>query len=257
MLAACASRQVGAPVVDRTVGGTTTDSSLPGATAPVIDNTPVPPGFYRVKPGDRLYRIALENGQNYRDIARWNNIQNPDQIEVGQVLRVKPPAGDTGTPLPPPVASTPPTNGSSPAAVVPPPATSSSATAPSAVSSGALQLSWPAAGNIIGHFDDSKNKGVNIGGKVGDAVFAAGAGKVVYSGAGLRGYGNLVIIKHDGTFLTAYAHNSKLLVKEGDSVTRGQKIAEMGNSDADRVMLHFEVRKDGKPVDPEKYLPPR
>lgn len=261
MLAACASRQVGAPVVDRTVGGTTTDSSLPGATAPVIDNTPVPPGFYRVKPGDRLYRIALENGQNYRDIARWNNIQNPDQIEVGQVLRVKPPAGDTGTPLPPPVASTPPANGSSPAAVppavVPPPATSSSATAPSAVSSGALQLSWPATGSVIGHFDDSKNKGVNIGGKVGDAVFAAGAGKVVYSGAGLRGYGNLVIIKHDGTFLTAYAHNSKLLVKEGDSVTRGQKIAEMGNSDADRVMLHFEVRKDGKPVDPEKYLPPR
>ncbi|VVE18308.1 peptidase [Pandoraea commovens] len=261
MLAACASRQVGAPVVDRTVGGTTTDSSLPGATAPVIDNTPVPPGFYRVKPGDRLYRIALENGQNYRDIARWNNIQNPDQIEVGQVLRVKPPAGDTGTPLPPPVASTPPSNGSSPAAVppavVPPPATSSNATAPSAVSSGALQLSWPAAGTVIGHFDDSKNKGVNIGGKVGDAVFAAGAGKVVYSGAGLRGYGNLVIIKHDGTFLTAYAHNSKLLVKEGDSVTRGQKIAEMGNSDADRVMLHFEVRKDGKPVDPEKYLPPR
>jgi len=261
MLAACASRQVGAPVVDRTVGGTTTDSSLPGATAPVIDNTPVPPGFYRVKPGDRLYRIALENGQNYRDIARWNNIQNPDQIEVGQVLRVKPPAGDTGTPLPPPVASTPPSNGSSPAAVppavVPPPATSSNATAPSAVSSGALQLSWPAAGTVIGHFDDSKNKGVNVGGKVGDAVFAAGAGKVVYSGAGLRGYGNLVIIKHDGTFLTAYAHNSKLLVKEGDSVTRGQKIAEMGNSDADRVMLHFEVRKDGKPVDPEKYLPPR
>ncbi len=261
MLAACASRQVGAPVVDRPLGGTTTDSSLPGATAPVIDNTPVPPGFYRVKPGDRLYRIALENGQNYRDIARWNNIQNPDQIEVGQVLRVKPPAGDTGTPLPPPVASTPPSNGSSPAAVppavVPPPATSSNATAPSAVSSGALQLSWPAAGTVIGHFDDSKNKGVNIGGKVGDAVFAAGAGKVVYSGAGLRGYGNLVIIKHDGTFLTAYAHNSKLLVKEGDSVTRGQKIAEMGNSDADRVMLHFEVRKDGKPVDPEKYLPPR
>ncbi|VVE25514.1 peptidase [Pandoraea aquatica] len=261
MLAACASRQVGAPVVDRTVGGTTTDSSLPGATAPVIDNTPVPPGFYRVKPGDRLYRIALENGQNYRDIARWNNIQNPDQIEVGQVLRVKPPAGDTGTPLPPPVASTPPSNGSSPAAVppavVPPPATSSNATAPSAVSSGALQLSWPAAGTVVGHFDDSKNKGVNIGGKVGDTVFAAGAGKVVYSGAGLRGYGNLVIIKHDSTFLTAYAHNSKLLVKEGDSVTRGQKIAEMGNSDADRVMLHFEVRKDGKPVDPEKYLPPR
>ncbi|ODP30682.1 peptidase [Pandoraea sp. ISTKB] len=261
MLAACASRQVGAPVVDRTVGGTTTDSSVPGATAPIVDNTPVPPGFYRVKPGDRLYRIALENGQNYRDIARWNNIQNPDQIEVGQVLRVKPPAGDTGTPLPPPVASTPASTGNNaaavPPAVVTPPATSSAASgAPSAVSSGDLQLSWPAKGDVVGRFDDSKNKGLNIGGRVSDPIYAAGAGKVVYSGAGLRGYGNLIIIKHDATFLTAYAHNSKLLVKEGDSVTRGQRIAEMGNSDADRVMLHFEVRKDGKPVDPMKYLPP-
>lgn len=237
MLAACASRQVGAPVVDRTVGGTTTDSSVAGA--PVIDNTPVPPGFYRVKPGDRLYRIALENGQNYRDIARWNNIQNPDQIEVGQVLRVKPPAGDTGTPLPAP------------------PSSSAASAAPSAVSSGDLALSWPAKGSVVGRFDDSKNKGLNIAGNVGDPVYAAGAGKVVYSGAGLRGYGNLVIIKHDSTFLTAYAHNRTLLVKEGDSVTRGQKIAEMGNSDADRVMLHFEVRRDGKPVDPMQYLPPQ
>lgn len=260
MLAACASRQVGAPVVDRTVGGTTTDSNVPG-TAPVIDNTPVPAGYYRVKPGDRLYRIALENGQNYRDIARWNNIQNPDQIEVGQVLRVKPPAGDTGTPVPAPVASTPSSASSNPAsvppAVVTPPASSSASVAPSAVSSGELQLSWPAKGSVVGRFDDSKNKGLNIAGSTGDPVYAAGAGKVVYSGAGLRGYGNLVIIKHDATFLTAYAHNRTLLVKEGDSVTRGQKIAEMGNSDADRVMLHFEVRRDGKPVDPMKYLPPQ
>ena len=260
MLAACASRQVGAPVVDRTVGGTTTDSSVSGA-APVIDNTPVPPGFYRVKPGDRLYRIALENGQNYRDIARWNNIQNPDQIEVGQVLRVKPPAGDTGTPLPAPVAGASSFASNNPASVPPaavtPPANASASAAPSAVSSGELQLSWPAKGNVIGRFDDSKNKGLNIGGNAGDPVYAAGAGKVVYSGAGLRGYGNLVIIKHDATFLTAYAHNRTLLVKEGDSVTRGQKIAEMGNSDADRVMLHFEVRRDGKPVDPMKYLPPQ
>ncbi|ALS63968.1 LysM peptidoglycan-binding domain-containing protein [Pandoraea apista] len=260
MLAACASRQVGAPVVDRTVGGTTTDSNVPGS-APVVDNTPVPAGFYRVKPGDRLYRIALENGQNYRDIARWNNIQNPDQIEVGQVLRVKPPAGDTGTPLPAPVAGTPSSASNNPASVppvvVPPPASSSASAAPSAVSSGELQLSWPAKGSVVGRFDDSKNKGLNIAGNTGDPVYAAGAGKVVYSGAGLRGYGNLVIIKHDATFLTAYAHNRTLLVKEGDSVTRGQKIAEMGNSDAERVMLHFEVRRDGKPVDPMKYLPPQ
>ncbi|VVE41351.1 Murein hydrolase activator NlpD [Pandoraea soli] len=257
MLAACASRQVGAPVVDRTVGGVATDGSAPGA-APVIDNTPVPAGYYRVKPGDRLYRIALENGQNYRDIARWNNIQNADQIEVGQVLRVKPPAGDAGTPLPAPLAAN--SVASVPPAVVTPPASASATAAPSAptaVSSGELQLSWPAKGNVVGRFDDSKNKGLNIGGTVGEPVYAAGAGKVVYSGAGLRGYGNLVIIKHDATFLTAYAHNRTLLVKEGDSVTRGQKIAEMGNSDADRVMLHFEVRRDGKPVDPMKYLPPQ
>ncbi len=129
--------------------------------------------------------------------------------------------------------------------------------APTAVSSGELQLSWPAKGMVVGRFDDSKNKGLNIAADAGAPVYAAGAGKVVYSGAGLRGYGNLVIIKHDATFLTAYAHNRKLLVKEGDSVTRGQQIAEMGSSDADRVMLHFEVRKDGKPVDPMKYLPPQ
>lgn len=262
MLAACASRQVGAPVVDRTVGGVaTTDNGVPGG-APIIDNTPVPPGFYRVKPGDRLYRIALENGQNYRDIARWNNIQNPDQIEVGQVLRVKPPVGDTGTPLPPPVAQPyaqpqpyTPSPSSGPVATVPP--ATPSASAPSAVSGGELSLSWPARGMVVGSFNDSTNKGLNIGGTAGDPIYAAGAGTVVYSGSGLRGYGQLIIVKHNGTFLTAYAHNSKLLVKEGDAVTRGQKIAEMGNSDASRTMLHFEVRKDGKPVDPMKYLPPQ
>lgn len=265
MLAACASRQVGAPVVDRTMGGQSTNAGLPNA-APVIDDSPVPPGFYRVKPGDRLYRIALDNGQNYRDIARWNNIQNPDQIEVGQVLRVKPPAGDTGTPMPAPIAVTP----STAPAYVPPPSPyaqqpapvastppAAAGSAPSAVSSGDLALSWPAKGSVVGTFNDSTNKGLNIAGNAGDPVYAAGGGKVVYSGAGLRGYGNLVIIKHDSTFLTAYAHNRTLLVKEGDSVTRGQKIAEMGNTDANRVMLHFEVRRDGKPVDPMKYLPPQ
>ncbi|GAB3628235.1 peptidoglycan DD-metalloendopeptidase family protein [Pandoraea terrae] len=261
MLAACASRQVGAPVVDRTMTpGTSVSGSVVGA-APVVDDTPVPPGFYRVKPGDRLYRIALENGQNYRDIARWNNIANPDQIEVGQVLRVKPPAGDTATPLPQaaPVAGAAASgaNGATannPAAA---PAQANPAASAPAASGGALSLGWPARGSVVGTFNDSTNKGLNISGSAGDPVVAAGAGKVVYSGAGLRGYGNLVIIKHDGTFLTAYAHNRTLLVKEGDSVTRGQKIAEMGDSDASRVMLHFEVRRDGKPVDPMKYLPPQ
>ena len=116
---------------------------------------------------------------------------------------------------------------------------------------------WPAKGQLIGTFSEGGSKGVDIAGKLGDPVIAAADGKIVYSGTGLRGYGKLVIIKHNTTYLSAYAHNQTILVKEGQSVTRGQKIAEMGNSDADQVKLHFEVRRQGKPVDPLKYLPPR
>jgi lipoprotein NlpD len=118
---------------------------------------------------------------------------------------------------------------------------------------------WPAPGNqsVIGTFDEVKNKGVDIAGKAGDPVLAAADGRVVYAGAGLRGYGNLIILKHNNTYLTAYAHNRTLLVKEDQSVQKGQKIAEMGNSDADRVKLHFEIRRQGKPVDPARYLPVR
>jgi lipoprotein NlpD len=118
-------------------------------------------------------------------------------------------------------------------------------------------FAWPARGPVINGFDDSKNKGINIGGVAGEPVKAAADGRVVYAGNGLRGYGNLIIIKHNATYLTAYAHNRALMVKEGDPVTKGEKIAEMGNSDSDRVMLHFEVRQLGKPVDPMKYLPPQ
>ena len=110
---------------------------------------------------------------------------------------------------------------------------------------------------MLAGFDESKNKGLDIGGAAGDPVLASSDGKVVYAGAGLRGYGNLIILKHNNTYLTAYAHNQTLLVKEDQSVKKGQKIAEMGNSDADRVKLHFEVRRQGKPVDPSKYLPAR
>jgi len=133
------------------------------------------------------------------------------------------------------------------------PGADANATAPT----GQPAFIWPARGPILGTFDDAKNKGLNIGGAAGDPVNASADGRVVYSGNGLRGYGNLIIIKHDATFLTAYAHNRALMVKEGDAVTKGQKIAEMGNSDSDRVMLHFEVRRQGKPVDPLKYLPPQ
>jgi lipoprotein NlpD len=118
----------------------------------------------------------------------------------------------------------------------------------------AVSFQWPARGNLISGFDEAKNKGLDIGGKVGDPVMAAADGRVVYAGAGLRGYGNLIIIKHNNTYLTAYAHNQTLLVKEDQVIKRGQKIAEMGNSDADQVKLHFEIRRQGKPVDPAKYL---
>ena len=116
---------------------------------------------------------------------------------------------------------------------------------------------WPAAGSVLAGFDEVKNKGLDIGGAAGTPVVAAADGRVVYVGAGLRGYGNLIILKHNNTYLTAYAHNQSLLVKEDQNVRKGQKIAEMGSSDADRVKLHFEVRRQGKPVDPAKYLPPR
>lgn len=120
-----------------------------------------------------------------------------------------------------------------------------------------VEWNWPAAGKVIASFNESSGsgKGLDIGGKSGQLVLAAGPGKVVYSGSGLRGYGKLVIIKHNKTYLSAYAHNHKILVKEGQNVTRGQKIAEMGDSDADQVKLHFEIRRFGKPVDPIKYLP--
>jgi lipoprotein NlpD len=116
---------------------------------------------------------------------------------------------------------------------------------------------WPSAGAVLAGFDEQKNKGLDLGGAAGDPVLAAADGRVVYVGAGLRGYGNLIILKHNNTYLTAYAHNQTLLIKEDQSVRKGQKIAEMGNSDADRVKLHFELRRQGKPVDPTKYLPPR
>jgi lipoprotein NlpD len=120
-----------------------------------------------------------------------------------------------------------------------------------------VNWAWPAAGPVIAPFDEGKVKGLVFAGKAGDPVLAAADGRVVYAGSGLRGYGNLVILKHNNTYLTAYAHNQTLLVKEDQSVRRGQKIAEMGSTDADGVKLHFEIRRQGKPVDPARLLPPR
>jgi lipoprotein NlpD len=120
-----------------------------------------------------------------------------------------------------------------------------------------LSWMWPSAGKVIGTFDEGKNKGIDIAGKAGQQVIAASAGKVMYAGSGIRGYGNLVIVKHSSSLLSAYAHNRSIIVKEGQSVNKGQMIAEMGDSDSDAVKLHFEIRQQGKPVDPSKFLPSR
>jgi lipoprotein NlpD len=190
-------------------------------------------------------------------------------IEVDQVLRVAPPvlelaanrqtkpvmaqnptpANTSASNTPTPTASSAPASSASNAAP--------SASAPVNVSDDSMIFAWPHPGPVLAGFDEAKNKGLDFAGKAGDPVLAAGDGKVVYAGSGLRGYGNLVILKHNNTYLTAYAHNQTLLVKEDQSVTKGQRIADMGSSDSDRVKLHFEIRKQGKPVDPAKLLPAR
>jgi len=210
---------------------------------------PAPPGYYRVKKGDTLARIALDHGQAPRDVAQWNKAENPNfnpnVIEVGDLILVKPPAG-TKVAKPVEKKAAP----SVDKADAPAPAETSK---PEVVAEPGIRLAWPAKGKVTSEFNET-NKGIDIAGKVGDPVLAAADGKVVYAGNSLRGYGNLVIVKHDNTYLTAYAHNSKLLVKEGDSVRKGQKIAEMGDTDTTSPKLHFELRVNGKPVNPTPYL---
>jgi lipoprotein NlpD len=292
LLIGCGSRNR-APVEERAGGvrppvPTTTAATPAPVPAPATPEVkPLPgaenagkPGYYTVKPGDTLIRIGLETGQNWKDIVRWNNLENPNVVEVGQVLRVAPPGVDPSVASTRPVTvakiDTKPLDNSRPATATPapavapapaalpapsPPATpaGSSITAPSATRQGDddVNWAWPATGTVLTSFDDARSKGLAIAGKVGDPVMAAADGRVVYAGSGLRGYGNLVIVKHNATYLTAYAHNQTLLVKEDQAVRRGQKIAEMGSTDADRVQLHFEIRKQGKPIDPARLLPPR
>jgi lipoprotein NlpD len=277
-LSGCGSTSLNpAPVEDRNAGGSSSTVLVPAAKPPPGIENAGKPGYYAVKPGDTLIRIGLENGQSHKDIARWNALENPNRIEIGQVLRVTAPTGDTAVAVSKPVSSgsvttTPIASSAASSAPVAPAksAASSTSTASAAVAAPAkvapvpapvvgaddeLGWIWPGKGSVIAEFDEVKNKGVDISGNAGDTVVAAADGKVVYAGAGLRGYGNLIILKHNNTYLTAYAHNQSLLVKEDQAVRKGQKIAEMGSSDAERVKLHFEVRRQGKPVDPLKYLP--
>lgn len=264
VLVGCGSTSLNrAPVEDRPARQSSAAASAPTVIAPV--NQPAgfenagKPGYYTVKPGDTLLRISLEHGQSMQDVARWNQLENPNRIEVGQVLRVVPPVGGEVVvkPVTKPQVVTTPASAPQAATSEPPAAAASAPSSKPALAEDDIHWIWPANGTILAGFDDVKNKGVDIGGKAGEPVLAAADGRVVYVGAGLRGYGNLIILKHNNVYLTAYAHNQTLLVKEDQSVLKGQKIAEMGNSDADRVKLHFEVRRQGKPVDPTKYLPAR
>lgn len=276
-LAGCATPQNKAPVEERQPPRQTMRAPLPApaATTPAapvaVDGAKVlpgaenagKPGYYTVKPGDTMIRIGLEQGQNWRDIVRWNGIENPNLIEVGQVLRVVPPQADatalaSQAVTPAKVESKPldakPAAGAAPAASAP---VAAPAAAAAAQTDDEPAWAWPSSGAVLAGFEEGKQKGLAIAGKAGDPVLAAADGRVVYAGSGLRGYGNLVIVKHNNTYLSAYAHNQALLVKEDQAVRRGQKIAEMGSSDAERVQLHFEIRRQGKPVDPARLLPVR
>jgi lipoprotein NlpD len=350
MLAGCMTRPP-APVDDRAPMMPSRPHSTaapPTAAAPTPREPETAPQTYTVKRGETLAQIALDHGLDYRELAMWNNIENPNVIRVGQVLVLSgtasagstvsasgtsngTPSGTTTTPLvtsvpvptnseprpvnmatsstgkntasyksepkavklpyseqalaqlkeaPPPAPPPPmpaPTPAIVPATTTPPAVVATAPTSAAAAAAGATAAApakgessrvpeidgektewvWPATGKIVSGFSDTSTlKGIDIAGKAGQPVMASASGKVVYAGTGLRGYGKLIIVKHNATYLSTYAHNREILVKEGQSVTKGQKIAEMGDSDADQVKLHFEIRRLGKPIDPVKMLPP-
>lgn len=295
LLGACASHEP-APVEERGAPAAAAKAGAVVAT-PAADRA----GFYTVKKGDTLYSIALDHGQDYKDVAAWNYLENPNLIKIGQQLRVVPPEGPAPVAVAKPVSSSGPVEiRDAPAAVntntdslkrepkggkLPwseealararqgeaaksadaKPATAEKPTEKPgdkaaekpAVTGDDIDWMWPASGKLMAGYSEAGNKGLDIAGKVGDPVVAAAGGVVSYAGAGLRGYGNLVVLRHNANLLSVYAHNSKLLVKEKDTVTKGQKIAEIGSSDADSPRLHFEIRRQGKPADPQKFLPTR
>lgn len=268
-----------APVTERSMGAGQTSSqvarsSQAGRPAPLPN-----PGSYTVNRGDTLYSISWRYGLDYREVARWNNVNERFQIFPGQVLRLTPPTGSATVASQSSVSrssqapvtsqeqgSTSPARepASTPQTTRQQTSSSSSSSAPSApaqqpAASGQPVWRWPAEGAIIRRFSAAEggNKGIDIAGNLGDPVIAAADGRVVYAGSGLLGYGNLVIINHNREFLSAYAHNSRILVSENDMVKAGDKIAEMGQSGTDRVQLHFEIRRNGRPVDPLGHLPRR
>jgi lipoprotein NlpD len=278
-VAGCSTALTPAPISDRSTGGGTIDAN--SVTAPTAVTTPVPgisaapvapppagPGFYRVKPGDTLYGIARAQKQKPSDLMKWNTLPESKQVNIDQLLRVAPPgapgtaasgsADDWSKPATSPAAAAgsknaPPIIGA-PATATNAPSSASNNDAPPQVSVKGAWLAWPAQGNVITKFGESGSKGIDIGGKLGEPVKAAAAGRVVYAGTGLRAYGQMIIVKHSNDYLSAYAHNSKLLVKEGDTVRQGSIIAEMGTGQNDKPLLHFELRKSGQAIDPVPSL---
>ena len=258
LLSACASPPSGGvKVVDRNYGG--------ASQAP--QRQPVLSGQYQVQRGDTLYSIAFRFGWDWKALAARNGIAAPYLIRVGQVIRFDgKSAGRSPMVATAPVVVAPPSRPSAPISAS---STQSKPSAPVKATSGVTALPptqrsasgwlWPSSGTVIGRFSSngSLNKGIDIAGELGQPVLAASDGSVVYAGSGLRGYGELVIIKHSDTYVSAYGHNRRLLVQEGQKVKAGQRIAEMGSTGTDRVKLHFEVRRQGKPVDPLQYLPKR
>ncbi len=256
LLAACATHTINAPVGDRT-------------RRPAHN-----PDVHVVRQGDTLYSVAFLYGYEVEEVAGWNGLRAPYTIYKGQRLRLKPPPQRAMAPAPPvtsqpkvspsrpkprSVAPSRPKPAARPQASAPPPPVSVAKTRPPAPANRHFSWKWPAGGRLLQRYvsGSSGKKGIDIAGRSGAPVRAAAAGKVVYSGSGLAGYGRLIIIKHNKEFLSAYAHNRKLIATEGQWVKQGQVIAHMGRSGTDRVQLHFEIRRHGRPVDPLRYLPRR
>lgn len=221
------------------------------------------PATHSIVAGETLFSIAWRYGLKYEDLAKYNKISKPYRIYPGQVIRLDlPKAGIVGASSRAVAGRT---QGSKPTSAYSKNNSSknqslkNSKAQKSSTWNGTLVWHWPAKGAILRRFSGANtlDKGIDISGKLGEPVLAAASGQIVYAGSGLRGYGKLLIIRHNDSFLSAYAHNEKLLVKEGDSVKAGQRIADMGSSGTDKVKLHFEIRREGSPEDPLKYLPRR